>query len=121
MTEAKKKAIVEEFLVENGYDLTQLTSDKEKIEALWNISLSAGVDKDCEIIKFDKIDKTGMSKEEYLALRDKYITNIHNFEFREINARLFIRRIKFQQKETRKLKRKETFQKVLSIFKSKKR
>lgn len=106
--EEKKKKTVDEFLIENGYDITLLNSDKDKIEVLRNIAMIAGVDKDLEEINYER----GISK----ISKEEFINNIHNFELKEMNALSYVCQIKYLARETRKLKRKQSFQKIKSIF-----
>ena len=112
---------LDRFLTDHGFDLTEIPTDKEKLQALRTIAFKAGVDKDYDIMVFENKDKTLMTQEEYKEAREKHLDRIHNFEFIELNANMLIGRVQFELKETRKLKRKESFQKVLSVFRPKKR
>lgn len=115
---------VDEFLVENGYDISLVVSSEDKIKLLQQIAFNADFEKDMVEINYDKksqiIKRNINSKKDLIALnmlREEFLTNIQNLEIIEINAKVYINQIKFQQKEKRRFERKENFQKALSKFK----
>ena len=99
---------VEEFLKTYGFEQENL-NDKEKVKALKQIILSAAVDKDCEEDRYTKnIDS---------QTRNEYVSKIHNLTLLQMQAQHHIFKIKRIQKEQRRLKRKEGFEKVIGVFK----
>ena len=108
--EEKRTQTLDEFLKEYEIDAESLT-DKEKIKVLRNIILHHTVDKDLVELKYSKVPKEAKT----LETRNEFISNINNLDIKMMNATGYILSIKSIQKEKRKLKRKQTFCKVLGI------
>lgn len=103
---------LEEFFEKYNLDAKVLT-DKEQLKALKDIVFYNSVDKELEEMRYSKIPQENKTKE----LTEEHLNRIHNFELNEMNAQKNIILIKVIRKEKRKLKRKESFQKVIKIFK----
>ena len=108
--EEKRTQTLDEFLKEYEIDAKSLT-DKEKIKVLRNIILHHTVDKDLVELKYSKVPKEANT----LETRNEFISSINNLDIKMMNATGYILSIKSIQKEKRKLKRKQTFCKVLGI------
>jgi len=105
---------LEEFLKE--YDINveglELTS-KEKLEMVKKVIFKLRVDRDWEDLVYSKKPQD----EKNVDTRNEYVNKINNLDIRIMNATGYGLMLKAIIKEERKLKRKESFQKVMSVFK----
>lgn len=106
MTE-DKLLVLDEFLKEQGFENN--LSNKEKLKILKQIIFTVGVDKDLEELRF--------VKNEGKETAEEYFNKINNLELTQMQAQGYIMVIKQLERKNRKLKRKEAFQKVKSLFK----
>lgn len=106
MTE-DKLLVLDEFLKEQGFENN--LSNKEKLKILKQIIFTVGVDKDLEELRF--------VKNEGKETAEEYFNKINNLELTQMEAQGYIMVIKQLERKNRKLKRKEAFQKVKSLFK----
>ena len=99
---------VDNFLKENGFDSENLTL-KQKKRILKNILFINDVDRDYLDLKHEHNPNS--------ESRDEYVTKVQNLDIKKIEIIGNMLIVTKLQKENRKLKRKETFQKVMTIFK----
>lgn len=99
---------LDEFLKEHGFEEETL-NDKEKLKVLKGIILAARVEQDLEEMRYTK------NKEQYS--QKEYFNNIIGLDNVQIQAQYYILMVNKIKKETRKLKRKEKFQKVIRLLK----
>lgn len=102
-----KLLVLDEFLKEQGFENN--LSNKEKLKILKQIIFTVGVDKDLEELRF--------VKNEGKETAEEYFNKINNLELTQMEAQGYIMVIKQLERKNRKLKRKEAFQKVKSLFK----
>lgn len=103
---------LKEYLDEYNVNIEHLT-DKEIITVLNRIVFFHKIDKDWEELIFSKIPEDTKTIEK----KDEYVNKIHNLDIRIISALEYKEIIKMKIKQDKKQKRKDNFQKVLSIFK----
>lgn len=107
---------IDEYLKELGIEIEiENLTDKEKIKFLREVLLRYGVDRDIEELKFSKMSQDEKTEE----TRNQYIKKINNLEVEMLNIQRYIGMIRYVQKEKRKLKMKQTFQKAIKPFKRK--
>lgn len=108
---------LEIFLKEYGINIEGLElTNKEKLEIVKNIFVKLKTDRDWEDYKHSQ--KTAEEKTE--KVKNEYVNNINNLDIKIMNTIHYRIMLKVLIKEERKLKRKQSFQKVLGVFETKK-
>lgn len=96
------------FLEEYGFEKD--LSNKEKIKILKQIIVTVGVGKDLEELRFSN------NKEKEIDKDKEYFNKINNLDLIQMQAQGYIIRIKRLERENRKLKRKQSLQKIMKAF-----
>lgn len=107
--EINQKITLEEFLQEYKIEYDSL-SEKDKLKILRNIVCNCKIDKDWLEIQYT--NHKDISEQEF-------VSEFRNIELKQMQAQGFIFQINNLQREYKKEKRKETRQKIKSIFSKK--